>query len=262
MFLLGTKLDFEADKFASSFTFKNPNQTAACGCGESVSITPATERLFHAWAYAVERAWSSPAYRGQSVDGDAIFGDRGLQAPSRSVKVTVLMPSAAAAAGVLGAIVDEDAFFRAPALELQHFLEGLRVRLRQPELIGHIGGVRVLQHAVIRPDVVGVGGVGVGEDDDAVALRERQHKRLHAGLFAEMAAPEVEEMRIALREATSATSRACSASTPRRPVVILIADERCAIEGPRRCGVGATGGEPVKKQIHCRGGPGRRRDRK
>ncbi|MGA2637084.1 HesB/IscA family protein [Methylocella sp.] len=42
MFLLGTKLDFEADKFASSFTFKNPNQTAACGCGESVSITPAT----------------------------------------------------------------------------------------------------------------------------------------------------------------------------------------------------------------------------
>ncbi len=42
MFLLGTKLDFEADKFSSSFTFKNPNQTSACGCGESVSITPAT----------------------------------------------------------------------------------------------------------------------------------------------------------------------------------------------------------------------------
>jgi iron-sulfur cluster assembly protein len=41
MFLLGTKLDFETDKFASSFTFRNPNQTAACGCGESVSITPA-----------------------------------------------------------------------------------------------------------------------------------------------------------------------------------------------------------------------------
>ncbi|ACK51143.1 iron-sulfur cluster assembly accessory protein [Methylocella silvestris BL2] len=41
MFLLGTKLDFETDKFAASFTFKNPNQTSACGCGESVSITPA-----------------------------------------------------------------------------------------------------------------------------------------------------------------------------------------------------------------------------
>jgi iron-sulfur cluster assembly protein len=41
MFLLGTKLDFEATKFSSSFTFQNPNQTGACGCGESVSITPA-----------------------------------------------------------------------------------------------------------------------------------------------------------------------------------------------------------------------------
>ncbi|PNG24484.1 HesB/IscA family protein [Methylocella silvestris] len=41
MFLLGTQLDFETDKFAASFTFKNPNQTSACGCGESVSITPA-----------------------------------------------------------------------------------------------------------------------------------------------------------------------------------------------------------------------------
>ena len=41
MFLLGAKIDFETDKFASAFTFRNPNQTAACGCGESVSITPA-----------------------------------------------------------------------------------------------------------------------------------------------------------------------------------------------------------------------------
>jgi iron-sulfur cluster assembly protein len=41
MFLLGTSLDFETDKFAASFTFNNPNQTASCGCGESVSITPA-----------------------------------------------------------------------------------------------------------------------------------------------------------------------------------------------------------------------------
>lgn len=41
MFLLGTKLDFEADKFGASFIFHNPNQTSACGCGESVAITPA-----------------------------------------------------------------------------------------------------------------------------------------------------------------------------------------------------------------------------
>jgi len=43
MFLLGTRLDFEADTLQASFTFQNPNQTGACGCGESVSITPASE---------------------------------------------------------------------------------------------------------------------------------------------------------------------------------------------------------------------------
>jgi iron-sulfur cluster assembly protein len=41
MFLLGTKLDFETTTLQASFTFQNPNQTGACGCGESVSITPA-----------------------------------------------------------------------------------------------------------------------------------------------------------------------------------------------------------------------------
>jgi Iron-sulfur cluster assembly accessory protein len=41
MFLLGTELDFETGKLASTFTFRNPNQVSACGCGESVSIQPA-----------------------------------------------------------------------------------------------------------------------------------------------------------------------------------------------------------------------------
>ena len=41
MFLLGTKLDFETTPLQASFTFQNPNQTGSCGCGESVSITPA-----------------------------------------------------------------------------------------------------------------------------------------------------------------------------------------------------------------------------
>ena len=41
LFLIGTELDFETSKLGSRFVFKNPNQTAACGCGESVSITPA-----------------------------------------------------------------------------------------------------------------------------------------------------------------------------------------------------------------------------
>ena len=42
MFLLGTTLDFETTKIASTFTFRNPNQVSACGCGESVSLKPAT----------------------------------------------------------------------------------------------------------------------------------------------------------------------------------------------------------------------------
>ena len=42
LFLIGTELDFETTKLGSRFTFKNPNQTSACGCGESVAITPAT----------------------------------------------------------------------------------------------------------------------------------------------------------------------------------------------------------------------------
>ncbi|MGB8277662.1 MAG: iron-sulfur cluster assembly accessory protein [Methylovirgula sp.] len=43
MFLLGTEMDFETDKLGAGFIFKNPNQTGSCGCGESVSITPATQ---------------------------------------------------------------------------------------------------------------------------------------------------------------------------------------------------------------------------
>jgi iron-sulfur cluster assembly protein len=43
MFLLGTRLDFAADTLQASFTFQNPNQTGTCGCGESVSITPASD---------------------------------------------------------------------------------------------------------------------------------------------------------------------------------------------------------------------------
>jgi iron-sulfur cluster assembly protein len=42
LFLLGTEMDFKVDKLASQFVFNNPNQTAACGCGESVQIEPAS----------------------------------------------------------------------------------------------------------------------------------------------------------------------------------------------------------------------------
>jgi iron-sulfur cluster assembly protein len=43
MFLLGTEMDYRADRMRSGFVFNNPNQTSACGCGESVSLTPAVE---------------------------------------------------------------------------------------------------------------------------------------------------------------------------------------------------------------------------
>jgi iron-sulfur cluster assembly protein len=43
LFLIGTELDFQTTKLGSRFVFQNPNQTAACGCGESVSITPAAD---------------------------------------------------------------------------------------------------------------------------------------------------------------------------------------------------------------------------
>ena len=42
MFLIGTEMDFARDRLASRFVFRNPNQTEACGCGESVVIRPAT----------------------------------------------------------------------------------------------------------------------------------------------------------------------------------------------------------------------------
>ncbi len=46
LFLLGTQMDFQTSKLSSGFVFHNPNQTSACGCGESVAIEPASvERL-------------------------------------------------------------------------------------------------------------------------------------------------------------------------------------------------------------------------
>ena len=41
LFLLGAEMDFKADRLGSSFTFRNPNETSSCGCGESVALTPA-----------------------------------------------------------------------------------------------------------------------------------------------------------------------------------------------------------------------------
>ena len=41
LFLLGTEMDWKVEKLSAQFVFNNPNQTSACGCGESVLLTPA-----------------------------------------------------------------------------------------------------------------------------------------------------------------------------------------------------------------------------
>lgn len=41
LFILGAVIDHETTLLHSKFVFKNPNQTDACGCGESVTIIPA-----------------------------------------------------------------------------------------------------------------------------------------------------------------------------------------------------------------------------
>ena len=50
LFLLGTRMDYRTDKLSAQFVFDNPNQTSACGCGESVAITPASRETAGALA--------------------------------------------------------------------------------------------------------------------------------------------------------------------------------------------------------------------
>lgn len=42
LFLLGTQMDYEVTTLRTGFVFNNPNQTSACGCGESVTLVPAS----------------------------------------------------------------------------------------------------------------------------------------------------------------------------------------------------------------------------
>lgn len=56
LYLLGTRMDFETTTLRSGFTFTNPNQTSACGCGESVELKPADLAALAARGDAVVRA--------------------------------------------------------------------------------------------------------------------------------------------------------------------------------------------------------------
>ena len=56
LYLLGTQMDFEVTTLRSGFTFNNPNQTSACGCGESVELKPADLAALAAEGNPVVRA--------------------------------------------------------------------------------------------------------------------------------------------------------------------------------------------------------------
>jgi iron-sulfur cluster assembly protein len=45
LFLIGSEIDYEVSKLSSKFVFHNPNETDACGCGESVTIVPASAEV-------------------------------------------------------------------------------------------------------------------------------------------------------------------------------------------------------------------------
>ena len=49
LFLLGTQMDYEETTLSSGFVFRNPNQTSACGCGESVELSPANPEALKAF---------------------------------------------------------------------------------------------------------------------------------------------------------------------------------------------------------------------
>lgn len=48
MFLLGTQMDWKVNRLSAQFTFDNPNQSSACGCGESVTLVPASKEKLEA----------------------------------------------------------------------------------------------------------------------------------------------------------------------------------------------------------------------
>ena len=58
LFLLGTEMDYKVDKLSAQFVFNNPNQTSACGCGESVQLTPAKDA-----ALSLRGGAEDPTYR-------------------------------------------------------------------------------------------------------------------------------------------------------------------------------------------------------
>ncbi len=80
LFLIGSEIDYETSKLASRFVFRNPNETDACGCGESVTIQPAAPGLTP-WRSA---RTSRPMWRSSSPAWGRC-GSRACSAPPASM---------------------------------------------------------------------------------------------------------------------------------------------------------------------------------
>ena len=72
LFLLGTEMDYKAEKLSAQFVFNNPNQTGACGCGENrVQLTPpsAASSGRARWRRAYPRRHARMLSGGLTTDG-------------------------------------------------------------------------------------------------------------------------------------------------------------------------------------------------
>ena len=78
LFLIGTEMDYKIDKLSAQFVFNNPNQTSACGCGESVALTPAARN-------SAPRRTESRAARERQRDHVSIISPSCLPCSDRSM---------------------------------------------------------------------------------------------------------------------------------------------------------------------------------
>ena len=123
LFLLGTEMDFKTEKLSAQFVFNNPNQTSACGCGESVQLTPAKDE---------SPARTNPARGDAAVDADII---RELFADFGAVQVRRMFGGAGLFAdGVMfGLVSDGQIFLKADAGDRR----GIRTRRLRAVRVRH-----------------------------------------------------------------------------------------------------------------------------
>ncbi|VTZ25545.1 hypothetical protein MPC1_2410005 [Methylocella tundrae] len=107
----------------------------------------------------------------------------------------------------------------------------------------------MFEHAVVRPDMFDMGRIGVREHNDAIALGKGEEERLHPGLRAEMAAPEVKEMGKALPEALLGHETGVQGVDAELAGPDLLIAKNVFHDGAGAARVGATGGEPIIEDV-------------